>query len=130
MATRILVVDDELAIREVLRELLEDEGHHVMDAAHGLAALEVVAATPPDLIITDLWMPELDGAGLAHELRSRGHGMPVLVLSAAIRARPPAGLPFLTKPFEPDVLLATVARLLAQHRSPSGSGLDAESARR
>ena len=120
MATNILVVEDDPDVRAALRDLLEDEGHQVRCASNGLIALDLVAAAAPDLVITDQQMPGMDGATLARELRMRGHGMPLLMVSAALRVTPPWGMPFLAKPFDSDVLLATVARLLIQYRATSG----------
>jgi CheY-like chemotaxis protein len=75
--------------------------------------LEVVAQDTLDLVITDLYMPRLDGAGLIARLRRERPGLPLLVLSAGIRVSPPQGVPFVAKPFDAERLLATVARLLA-----------------
>ena len=71
-----------------------------------------VARDPPDLVITDLHMPGLDGPGLIARLRSERPALPILVLSAGIRVTPPVGVPFVAKPFDSEHLLGTVARLL------------------
>jgi two-component system response regulator MprA len=110
----ILVVDDDPAIREALALLLEDEGYAVQTASDGLVALDAIAEDAPDLVITDLYMPKLDGTGLIARLRSEWADLTILVLSAGIRAAPPTGLPFVAKPFDAELLLATVARLLAR----------------
>jgi CheY-like chemotaxis protein len=108
----ILVVDDDSAIRDALVLLLEDEGYVVRAAPDGLAALDAIAEDVPHLVITDLYMPGLDGTGLIERLQRERPGLPIIVLSAAIRASPPAGVPFVAKPFDAEPLLITVARLL------------------
>ena len=110
----ILVVDDDPAIRDALALLLEDEGYAVLAAPDGLAALEAVARDSPDLVITDLYMPGLDGSGLIARLRSERPDLPIIVVSAGIRVSPPDGVPFFAKPFDSEHLLATVASLLAR----------------
>ena len=110
----ILVVDDDHAIRDALALLLEDEGYAVLAAPDGLAALAVVARDSPDLVITDLYMPGLDGVGLMARLRSERPDLPIVVVSAGIRVSPPDGVPFFAKPFDSEELLAAVASLLAR----------------
>ena len=77
----ILVVDDEAAIRESLRMVLEFEGYRVEEARNGLEALQKVRERPPHAILLDLRMPEMDGAETFRSLRERGYDMPVLVVS-------------------------------------------------
>jgi DNA-binding response OmpR family regulator len=110
----ILVVDDDPGIRDALALLLEDEGYVVLTAPDGLAALEAVARDSPDLVITDLYMPGLDGVGLIERLQSKWPDLPIFIVSAGIRASPPAGIPIVAKPFDAELLLATVALLLAR----------------
>ncbi|HBH79466.1 MAG TPA: Fis family transcriptional regulator, partial [Nitrospira sp.] len=61
MSASILIVDDEEGIRTSLRSILEDEGYEVTIAANGLEALKIYGTDPPDLMILDIWMPEMDG---------------------------------------------------------------------
>jgi CheY-like chemotaxis protein len=68
---RVLVVEDDHGVAEVLRDLLADDGHHVDVASDGHAALELIAAADYDLIFCDLQMPRLDGVGLYAELERR-----------------------------------------------------------
>lgn len=114
----ILLVEDEVGIRDAFALLLELEGYAVHTAVDGQDALDVLARTPVDLVITDLMMPRLDGLGLARELHGRSGAPPVVLVTAA--AGPPArgeGLAaVLTKPLELGALLQTVAGVLAQHR--------------
>ena len=67
---RILVVDDEPDERFLLRRMFERAGHEVLDAADGAAALAIVRESPPDLIVTDMMMPVMDGAELIRRLRA------------------------------------------------------------
>ena len=117
----ILVVDDDSAICDALALLLEEAGYVGRTAPDGLAALDAIAEDAPDLVITDLYMPGLDGPGLIERLRSERPDLPLIVLSAGIRASPPAGVPFVAKPFTAEHLLATVARLLVPERPQAQS---------
>jgi CheY-like chemotaxis protein len=108
---RVLVVDDDQAICDVLAAILADEGWAVSCAWDGEAALAAVAAEPPDLIVSDLMMPRLDGLGLRRRLREQGVRIPMLLMSAAADPSPD-GVAFLAKPFDVDQLLSAVARLL------------------
>ena len=76
---RILIVDDEPALREILAAVLADEGYAVQAAADGRSALDLIAAAPPDLVITDISMPRLDGWGL---LRRNPRGRPHVARAA------------------------------------------------
>ena len=124
MAT-ILVVEDEPPIRELLTELLLDEGYDVLSAPDGIAALEILAGRLPDLLITDAMMPGLDGSGLVRRMRAdpRTAAVPVLLISAVPR---PAsvdldGVGFLPKPFDLDRLLREIeARLGVPEAPPVG----------
>jgi len=80
----ILVVDDDAAVRELLRRILEKEGYRVVEATNGRAALEALAKTAPGLILLDLMMPEMDGFELVEALREHEtwRALPVLVITA------------------------------------------------
>ncbi len=110
MRPRVLVVDDDPAIRELVATLLADEGWAVRAAADGLVALAAAEAWRPDLIVSDVAMPRLDGLGLLERLRQRGDRTPLVLISAgaSISARP--NVWFVAKPFDLDHLLAAVAR--------------------
>lgn len=113
----ILIADDEPQIRNLLRELLSDEGYTVMTVTNGADALTQALAARPDLLITDNMMPRLSGLGLIARLRSiPALAIPVILMSA----NPPRPMPlpptvFIAKPFDLDRLLILVAALLA-HR--------------
>jgi CheY-like chemotaxis protein len=109
---QILVVDDELVIREVLSALFTGEGYAVLTAGDGLAALDTLADASPDLVIADIIMPRLDGWALLQRLRAERPELPVVLLSATFRGNPPDGVVFVAKPFDIDHLLAVVARMI------------------
>jgi two-component system response regulator MprA len=113
MGRTVLVVDDEPRIRDVLEAVLAEAGHAVRTAQDGLAALAEVERQPPDLVLSDVAMPRLDGVGLHRELRARGHGVPVVLCSADHDRRLPPDVPFVAKPFELASLLALVAACAA-----------------
>ena len=108
----VLVVDDEADIRATVAAMLQIEGYDVAEAANGADALEVVERQPPDLILLDMRMPVLDGWGFASELRSRGHRIPIVVMTAARDAARWAGdiaaSAFVAKPFGLDDLIDAV----------------------
>ncbi|MFF5207394.1 response regulator transcription factor [Streptosporangium sp. NPDC000396] len=115
---RVLVVDDEPALREALQSSLEFEGYRVGLAPDGQAALEALGREPYDLVLLDVMMPRLDGLTACRRLRAAGNHVPVLMLTArdAVGDRV-SGLDagaddYLVKPFELDELLARVRALL------------------
>ncbi len=113
MASRILVVDDEPAIRGLVAELLTDAGYTVQTARDGQAALDLIARDPPDLIIADVMMPRCDGLCLLRTLRRAGSRIPVLLLTAVPLRPGIVDAPLLRKPTDLDALLGQVRRLLA-----------------
>jgi len=116
---RVLVVDDEPGVQESLRMLLKD-ACEVATAGHVEAALQAIAAAPPDLILLDLVMPGRSGLDLLAELAERGVRTPVIVLTAtktvatAVEAMKLGAADYVTKPFEVDALRIKVQRLLEQ----------------
>ena len=114
---RILIVDDEPSVRDVMAAVLIDAGYAVQTAADGHIALAIIEDTPPDLIITDVIMPHLDGWALLDHARERDPALPVILMSAGdwIRGRRMMPMPdhavFLAKPFAIEELLALVVRL-------------------
>lgn len=114
--TEILVVDDDPRICDLLEAFLSDEGYEIRRAADGLDALAKVENGAPDLIVTDLMMPRLDGAGLVERLRQSGYQIPVIVISAVhgnARNLPVDG--FVPKPFDLNYLADIVSETLANH---------------
>ncbi|MBT2470293.1 response regulator transcription factor [Streptomyces sp. ISL-66] len=115
---RILVVDDEPAVREALRRSLAFEGYGVQTAVDGLDALDKAASYAPDLIILDIQMPRMDGLTAARRLRAAGTTTPVLMLTARdtvgdrVTGLDAGADDYLVKPFELDELFARVRALL------------------
>jgi two-component system response regulator MprA len=125
-ARRILVVDDDRALREAVVRALSLEGYGTCEASDGAGALEVVAGQDPALILLDVGLPTLDGITVCEVLRARGDTRPILVLTArsAVTDRV-AGLDagaddFMTKPFALEELLARV-RALLRRAAPAAS---------
>jgi two-component system nitrogen regulation response regulator NtrX len=120
MSTRILVVDDEPDIRFLLKDILEDEGYLVDVAEHAKAANEKRSANMPDLVLLDIWMPEVDGVTLLKEWKaSRTDTCPVVMMSGhgtvetAVEATKFGAYDFVEKPLSMAKLLNTVKAALA-----------------
>ncbi len=109
--TSVLVVDDDQAIREVIAEVLRDEGYDVVCAENGAAAMqELSKERRPDLVLLDLMMPVMSGWEVLEQLQADGmlSRIPVVVVSAM---NAPGAHEHLAKPIDLDRLLATVGRL-------------------
>jgi DNA-binding NtrC family response regulator len=111
----ILVVDDEIGIRELLSEILADEGHVVLTADSAASARAMRLAEPPDLVLLDIWMPDTDGVTLLKEWAASGQlTMPVIMMSGhatidtASEAARFGALDFLEKPIAMSRLLSSV----------------------
>ena len=122
MAT-ILVVDDEVGIRELLSEILSDEGHAVVTAENAAVARQLRVAETPDLVLLDIWMPDTDGVTLLKEWASSGQlTFPVIMMSGhatidtAVEATRFGALDFLEKPIALARLLAAVKSGLERGR--------------
>ena len=122
---QILVVDDEIGIRELLSEILADEGHQVVLAENAGAARRLRAARRPDLVLLDIWMPDTDGITLLKEWAANGQlTMPVVMMSGhgtietAVEATRVGALDYLEKPIALQRLLATVKRALRNQDVP------------
>lgn len=119
---RILVAEDEALAAMAIEDELLREGYDVEVAPDGQAALEIARATMPDLLLTDLRMPRLDGVGLIRAMRGMVPDLPVVVMTgfapaegaAALRREGEGPTIVLSKPLDMDALLATVQRLLSQ----------------
>lgn len=124
MAERILVVEDEQMIRELVAEVLQEEGYEVVVAANGSEALTSIDAVAPfDLIVLDMWMPVVNGWQFAEALEQRGgERPPILVMTAAREARERAleigAAGFIGKPFDVDQFVRAVHRAI----QPEGCG--------
>ena len=126
---RVLVVDDDPAVRASLERALKLEGYEVLTAANGGEALREVAVSPPDALVLDVLMPEVDGLEVCRRLRGAGDRTPVLMLTArdAVSDRVDgldAGADdYLVKPFALEELLARLRALLRRSEpAPNGNG--------
>lgn len=112
MTRSILVVDDDRAVAAVLADLLIEEGYRCHFVGSGREALTRIAAEPPDLILTDLSMPEMTGIELIRQLRDRGDRMPVVLMSGVITGVNLPGVHFVSKPFDFQALLQIIEQSL------------------
>ena len=124
---RVLIVDDDETIADLVATLLTTEGYDVVAAPHGQAALDVLRKSPPGLILLDMRMPVMDGWAFAEELRRRyGQRTPIVVCTAAEdaqrRAREVEAVGCLSKPFELDELLRLVGSVLPRRWEQTGQG--------
>jgi len=117
MGARILVVDDEPNILNTLAPLLRSHGYDVATATHGRAAIELLATRPPDLLVLDLGLPDIDGVDVCSAARAQS-SLPIVVLSARgreadkVRALDAGADDYVTKPFGSDELLARIRAAL------------------
>jgi DNA-binding NtrC family response regulator len=137
---RLLIVDDEPDLRWVLRGLFEDEGFVVHEAGDGDEALAAVAASMPDVVLSDMRMPRMPGIELLRTLKQRAPDLPIVLLSAvedlatAVDAVKEGAFDYQAKPFDETRLLLSVRRAAEQHalraevaalrRAQSGACLD------
>ncbi|MFZ9677626.1 MAG: response regulator [Quisquiliibacterium sp.] len=124
----ILVVDDEVGIRELLSEILGDEGHSVLLAESAQQARKVREESPLDLVLLDIWMPDTDGVTLLKEWAAGGKlTMPVIMMSGhatidtAVEATRIGALDFLEKPIALQKLLKAVEQGLARNKNAPAS---------
>ena len=118
---RILVVDDSLSVLDMLTEILTYQGYTVLSASNGNAALKLVAAELPDLVLLDIKMPDMDGYEVCRLLKSdsRSHRIPVIFISGLydeagkIKGFNAGGVDYITKPFQMEEVLARVKTHLA-----------------
>src|SRR5512139_2531107 len=120
--TTVLVVDDEPEIRTSLHGILAEEGLRVLEAADGRQALDLIQRERPDLVILDVWMPEMDGLELLQQLQDDSTPPAVVMISGhgnietAVKATKLGAFDFIEKPFSLDGLLRVVNRAL-DHRA-------------
>jgi len=140
MAT-VLVVDDEPGIRNTLRGILAEEGLRVLEAEDGRQALQVIENEQPELLILDIWMPEVDGLQVLQQINDLTAPPAVIVISGhgnietAVKATKLGAFDFIEKPFSLDALLRVVNRALDYHAAvlrkteaqPTNSGGDSTS---
>ncbi|MEU8525702.1 MULTISPECIES: response regulator transcription factor [Streptomyces] len=115
---RILIVDDEPAVREALRRSLAFEGYGTEEAVDGLDALAKIESYAPDLVVLDVQMPRMDGLTAARRIRASGATLPILMLTARdtvgdrVTGLDAGADDYLVKPFELDELFARIRALL------------------
>jgi len=119
----ILLVEDSPEVSMTVREILENANHTVDEADSGASALKVLKANKYDLIVSDIWMPGMDGIALLKEIRGNGNNIPVIVISGGAPNAPltytaPLAATFganivIYKPFEKTELLNAVATVLS-----------------
>tara|TARA_R110000868_G_scaffold269020_4_gene528417 strand:- start:360 stop:734 length:375 start_codon:yes stop_codon:yes gene_type:complete len=119
----ILLVEDSPEVSMSVREILESAGHTIEDAVSGKDALQRLSAGSFDIIVSDIWMPEMDGIALLKEIRGAGNNIPVVVISGGAPNAPltytaPLAATFganvvVYKPFEKAELLTAVASALS-----------------
>ncbi len=119
---RILVIEDDVQVRQMLRQMLEREGYEVVDAPDGKEGIRLYRDEPADLIITDIIMPEKEGIGTIFELRRDFPDVKIIAISGGgrfvnkndcldlCRAK---GIPAFSKPFDRKELLEAIQKLLA-----------------
>lgn len=120
--TRIMVVDDDADIRELIRVYLAREGLTVMQASNGQEALSMLETTPADLVVLDIMMPLMDGWELCRELRAQYADLPLLMVTAKsesvhkVKGFQLGTDDYLVKPFDPVELVMRVKALLKRYR--------------
>jgi two-component system, OmpR family, response regulator MprA len=134
VAARVLIADDDRAIRDSLRRALTLAGYRVTVAVDGVEALAAARREPQDALVLDVMMPGVDGLGVCRVLRADGDTTPVLMLTARVETSDRvAGLDagaddYLAKPFELDELLARLRALLRRAAQPARSAVGAAGA--
>jgi two-component system, chemotaxis family, chemotaxis protein CheY len=121
MSARILIVEDSPTMRRLIRSALEDGGYRVAESEDALQALAVVQEVAPDLVITDVNMPDVDGISMVSQMRTfpAFRSVPILVLTtesseeAKERGRAAGATGWITKPFDPAQLREVVGEVLS-----------------
>lgn len=119
---RILVIEDKKSMAQMLRTTLESEGYECLIAFNGKEALKIISQEQPDLIITDLKLPDIDGLTILKELRQEDQDTPVIIMTAfgtieiAVEAIKEGAFDFVPKPFDMDHLLLIIKRALNTRR--------------
>ena len=121
MSTRILVVEDSRSIRRLIRAALEADGYEVMERGDGEAGLAALQEAPPDLVITDVYMPGMDGLSLVRSIRALRafRFLPILIITTESgdnmkqSGRAAGATGWIVKPFNDERLRQVVAQLIA-----------------
>lgn len=127
---RLVVIDDEPAIRDLLTASLRFAGFEVFDGETGMQALDLVRVKRPDLVVLDVMLPDLDGFEVTRRLRQQGHRVPVVFLTArdapsdAVFGLTVGGDDYVTKPFSLEELVARIRAVLRRTGRPAGGDDD------
>jgi two-component system, chemotaxis family, chemotaxis protein CheY len=121
MTQTVLTIDDSRTMRDMLKIALVEAGYNVVQAEDGVHGLEVLQTMTPDVIVTDINMPRMDGFGLIEAVRkeARYRGVPILVLTTEsdtakkLRAKEAGATGWIVKPFEPAKLISAIRRVAA-----------------
>ena len=122
MADTILIVDDEPSIIQSLRGILTDEGFEVIDADGGLKALDIIKETIPDIVLLDIWMPDIDGIETLERIRELYPSVQVIMISGhgtietAVRATKLGAYDFIEKPLSLEKVLLSISNALNYNR--------------
>ena len=122
-SSKILIIDDELSVRRLVRRLLERAGFAVVEASDGSGASAMVRQERPDLVLLDMHMLRLDGIAALEEIRMVDRSIPIIMLTAdnddkrVQLALDNGASEFLAKPFDPEKLVAAVKARLAESRT-------------
>ena len=126
--TRVLVIDDDDSLRQIVSETLEAEGYEVLQASNGRIGIDLFRAAPADLVITDIIMPVHEGVGTIIELRKEYPDLKIIAMSGGALAGAVDYLELaeklgasatLTKPFRQERLLAAVRKALGEEEAPA-----------
>ena len=116
--TKIVVIDDKPNILKVMKMILEKEGYAVETAGAGIDGLNLILREKPDLVISDIKMPDIDGPEIFHILNSRGYGVPFIFITAyasvkdAVSIIKDGAIDYITKPIDYGYLKRIIARLI------------------
>lgn len=119
MRRSILIIDDEASIRQSLSGALSDEGYRVASAPSASQAIEIIRKDNPDLILMDIWMPDIDGLTALNEIKNQGIEIPIIMMSGhgtietAVKATKLGAFDFVEKPIELDRLLVLIRNALS-----------------
>lgn len=112
MAHKILVAEDDRRIADLIGDLLSDEGYNIRIARDGVEALAAIEQEPPDVIVSDIKMPRLDGVQLATLVAARRTPIPFILTSAHYDGADIPGTIFVAKPFDLDGIVELIRRLV------------------
>lgn len=120
MSGTICIVDDEPAILNTLSSILEEEGYHITLAKTGEEALKVIQQEPPDVVILEVWIPDLDGLEVLKRVRAQFPNIMVIMMSGhgsvetAVKATKLGAYDYLEKPLDPERVITVVANAIRE----------------